>query len=301
MPDSGSFPAAAISEGLQARRGVSAFLLDAPPDQTASDCLPDQRHVAILARALEAEVIPRLVISRQAGPAPSRRHDPALPGPTAEEVETIAAHAARGDQAAAAAMVAALQARDVPLERIYLDLFAPAARHLGALWEADLCDFASVTIGLCCLQQLLLDNSGSLGPVRGRGHEDRRVLLAPVPGEQHSFGLVMVGDFFRRQGWDVCSATGAGAGELATMVRTQWFGMVGLSLAGEDRLEALAGLIREIRRVSRNPRIGIMVGGRVFTDRPELAALVGADATASDSLQAVLKAETLLGLLGREA
>lgn len=301
MSDSGPFPAAAIGEGLQADRGMSAFLLDMPADRLARHADTDQRRVAVLARALESEVIPRLVLSRHGGTAPQQRNDPALPGLTQEDVETLAAHAARGDQAAASALVGALRARDVPLDRIYLELFAPAARHLGALWEADRCDFASVTIGLCCLQQLVLDNSRSFGPQHGRRHEDRRVLLAPVPGEQHSFGLVMVGEFFRRQGWDVCSATGAGAGELTAMVRKHCFSMVGLSLAGECRLEALAGLIREIRRVSRNPQIGILVGGRAFTEQPELAALVGADATASDGLQAVLKAETLLSLLVRES
>ena len=300
MSDSGPFPAAAIGEGLQAGRGVSAFLLDTPSDRSARYPASDQRRVAVLARALESEVIPRLVLSRHAGAAQPGRHDPTLPGPTREDVEAIAAHAARGDQAAATALVGTLRARDVPLDRIYLELFAPAARHLGALWEADLCDFASVTIGLCCLQQLLLDNSRSFAPQPGRRHEERRVLLAPVPGEQHSFGLVMVGEFFRRQGGDVCSATGASAGELAAMVRKQEFSMVGLSLAGECRLEALASLIREIRRASRNPQIGIMVGGRAFTEQPELAALVGADATASDGLQAVLKAETLLSLLVQE-
>ena len=300
MSDSGPFPAASIGEGVQAGRGMSAFLLDMPADRTARHAASDQRRVAVLARALESEVIPRLVLSRHAGATQPGRNDPTVPGPTREDVEAIAAHAARGDQAAATALVSALRARDVPLDRIYLELFAPAARHLGALWEADRCDFASVTIGLCCLQQLVLDNSRAFGPAHGRRHEDRRVLLAPVPGEQHSFGLVMVGEFFRRQGWDVCSATGASAGELAAMVRKQWFSMVGLSLAGECRLEALAGVIREIRRASRNPQIGIMVGGRAFTEQPELAALVGADATASDGLQAVLKAETLLSLLVQE-
>lgn len=300
MSDRGPFPAAAIGEGLRAGRGLSAFLLDVPADRAGRHPASDHRRVAVLARALESEVIPRLVLSRHAGASQPQRSDPTLPGPTAGDVETLAAHAARGDQAAASELVGTLRAHDVPLERIYLELFAPAARHLGALWEADRCDFASVTIGLCCLQQLLLDNSRSFGRSHGRHHEERRVLLAPVPGEQHSFGLVMVGEFFRRQGWDVCSATGASAGELAATVRQQWFSMVGLSLAGECRLEALASLIREIRRASRNKQIGIMVGGRAFTEQPELAALVGADATASDGLQAVLKAETLLSLLVQE-
>lgn len=81
------------------------------------------------------------------------------------------------------------------------------------------------------------------------------------------------------------------------MLRTQPFAMIGLSLASDSRLERLAGVIQDIRRASRNPALGILVGGHAFTQQPELAVLVGADATASDGQQAVLKAEALLGLL----
>ena len=76
--------------------------------------------------------------------------------------------------------------------------------------------------------------------------------------------------------------------------------MVGFSLACDSRLDALAAMIHEIRRASRNPALGVLVGGRVFAEQPELAVLVGADATATDGQQAVLKAEALLGLLARE-
>jgi methanogenic corrinoid protein MtbC1 len=111
----------------------------------------------------------------------------------------------------------------------------------------------------------------------------------------------MVGEFFRRQGWTVTSGTGASASELVATVRAQWFSILGVSLADDTRLDALAGLIREIRKASRNQQIGILVGGRIFVDQPELAVLVGADATASDGQQAVLKAEALLALLVQEA
>jgi methanogenic corrinoid protein MtbC1 len=40
-----------------------------------------------------------------------------------------------------------------------------------------------------------------------------------------------------------------------------------------------------------------MVGGKVFLEHPELAALVGADATAYDARQACAQAESLLALL----
>jgi hypothetical protein len=80
------------------------------------------------------------------------------------------------------------------------------------------------------------------------------------------------------------------------MVRWQSFGIVGLSLANEDRTGDLAALIHDIRRSSRNRRLGVMVGGQCFTDRPDLSALVGADATASAAQQTVLTAETLLSM-----
>jgi methanogenic corrinoid protein MtbC1 len=270
---------------LQAPRGVRRPAHEGPP-------------VALLARALETEVIPRLLLSRQEASEPAHILEASQLGPTAEDVESVTRLAMQGDLAGATAFLRGLCARGVPLERIYLQLLAPVARHLGELWSADRCDFATVTIGLCCLQQLVLENSQSFGPRPGRhGSVERRILLAPVPGEQHSFGLLMVGEFFRRQGWDVSSGTGASVRELVAMLRKQWFGMVGFSLACDSRLDILSALIRDIRRTSRNPRIGILVGGKAFIDCPELAALVGADATATDGQQAVLKAETLLALL----
>lgn len=301
MTEAGSFPIIALSDPAPAGHAAAAFRGDAGGDRLPGQQSTDHRRVALLARALESEVIPRLVLSRRAAGMPSGRDDADRPGPTCQDVETLAGHAIKGDFAAAAAFVGSLRARDVPTPRIYLELFAPTARHLGKLWEADLCDFASVTIGLCCLQQLLLDSSQS-GRLRTGGRPtDRRVLLAPVPGEQHSFGLAMVGEFFRRQGWTVTSGTGASASELVATVRAQWFSILGVSLADDARLDALAGLIREIRKASRNQQIGILVGGRIFVDQPELAVLVGADATASDGQQAVLKAEALLALLVQEA
>jgi hypothetical protein len=80
-----------------------------------------------------------------------------------------------------------------------------------------------------------------------------------------------------------------------------WFGVAGFSLSCDDHLSALAVLIRDIRRASRNPGIGILVGGPLFLDNPSLVTLVGADATASDGRQATLQAETMLALLGRTA
>lgn len=258
----------------------------------------EPRRIARLAKTLGAEVIPRLVLSRLEK-APRRRNQ-AVAHPTADDVMHVCGLARRGDSIGCAAFLAELRGRGVPLDIAYLELLAPAARHLGELWAEDACDFSSVAVGLCCLQQVVLQNSHLFHGVPTRGAPERRVLLAPTPGEQHSFGLLIVAEFLRRDGWEVSSGTGAGARELIATVRKQWFGLVGLSISCEERLGGLASLIRDMRRSSRNPRLGVLVGGPVFAERPELAVLVGADATASDGRQAVLKAEALMGLLAQE-
>lgn len=301
MTDSASTSLASFADGASATRDLPFDIDELPSLSTpVRGHGSEHRRVALLARALESEVIPRLVLARQNAAAPGYRDDHAV-APTAEDVRALAEPVLRGDMPAAMAALAALRARNLPLERIYLEVLAPVARLLGTMWEEDRCDFTAVTVGLCCLQQLLLENSGSFGPRPGRRDGQRRILLAPVPGEQHSFGLVMVGEFFRRQGWDVCSGTGAAAREIVATTRKQWFSMVGFSVSCESRLQALASLIHEIRRASRNPQIGVLVGGGIFMEQPELATLVGADATATDGQQAVLKAETLLALLAPEA
>lgn len=296
MTDSAMHTVAELSGGLSVRDEALFALDDLPTHAAPLGRAAEHRRVALLARALESEVIPRLVLARQSSGQPAYRLAETA-RPTPDDIEALSRHVLQGDLASAMTQVAALRARDMPLEHIYLEVLAPVARHLGDMWDADRCDFTAVTVGLCCLQQLVLENSHAFGPRPGRRNSERRILLAPVPGEQHSFGLLMVGEFFRRQGWDVCSATGAAAREIVATTRKQWFSMVGFTMASDDRLEAMAALIRDIRRASRNPSIGVLVGGQAFAERPELTALVGADATATDGQQAVLKAETLLALL----
>ncbi|GLS64576.1 hypothetical protein GCM10007888_29570 [Methylobacterium oxalidis] len=76
----------------------------------------------------------------------------------------------------------------------------------------------------------------------------------------------------------------------------QWFGVAGLTLSCETQVDWLAAIIRGVRRASCNRAIGIMVGGPVFSAKPELIAQVGADASAADAPTAVLLAQRLLDL-----
>ena len=90
--------------------------------------------------------------------------------------------------------------RAISVESIFLDLLAPAARQLGTQWEADVTDFANVTLGVSRLQRIMRrlgDTFLQRDQPRQRGES---ALLTIIPGEQHSFGLSMVAEFFRRAG-----------------------------------------------------------------------------------------------------
>jgi methanogenic corrinoid protein MtbC1 len=254
------------------------------------------RRAERLARVIEVEVVPRLVLAgRAAGPDSAPDSIAAAPGP--EDVVALVGLVIGSDAAAPLAYVEELRLRGVALERLYLDLFAVAAQRLGQLWTDDLCSFADVTVGLARLQGLVREYSPAFMPCV-EAHDPRRsALLIPIPGEQHTFGLVMVAEFFLRAGWNVRSEPMMTDGDVRSAVRNHWFAVAGISVGNNDRLDAVAALIRLVRRESCNHGIGVMVGGRVFAEKPELAGLVGADATATDGRQAALQAETLLALL----
>ena len=258
-----------------------------------------EQRLSQLTRTIEVEVIPRLVLARRAaaecGPAPAIVVSPPLVLDVGEFTGIILAR----DAAAACSYAEDMRARGSSVEDLYLDLLAPTARRLGDLWTADSVDFVEVTIGLGRLQQVLREFSPAFhGEVVARSH-GRRILMVPAAGEQHTFGLVMVSEFFRRAGWSVWRGLGETNDELVDLVRHEWFAVVGFSVGCETRLDVLAAAIRAVRRASRNRAIGVMVGGPIFVEHPELVAMVGADTTAADARQAALQAENLLTLLTR--
>jgi methanogenic corrinoid protein MtbC1 len=252
----------------------------------------DTRHEADrrrdeLAKTIEGEIIPRLMLAHRLAPADGLEFgDVALDGGISS-IADFARIAMSGDTATAARHIEGLARMGVRLDAIFLELLAPTARHLGRMWEEDLCDFTDVTVGLGCLQNLLRQFSPAFQNESETPATQLRTLLVPTPGEQHTFGIFMVEEFFRREGWHVVSDPALSEASLTRLVRNEWFDLVGFSLSCEDLLDRLASVIRSIRRASRNREVRILVGGAVFFERPDLVQAAGADGTAADGPQAV--------------
>jgi methanogenic corrinoid protein MtbC1 len=254
-----------------------------------------EERLTRLVKTLEAEVIPRLVEAHRAMPVidavPAAC---ACPPPTAAEVEAFVQLVLRREDLPISACIGALRDKGMSVEVLYLDLLAPAANHLGYLWVEDLCDFTDVTIALGRLQHLLQELSPAFGNEVEFPANARRALLVPAPGEQHTFGLSMVAEFFMHAGWEVAGSQGAYRDEAVDMVRREWFDVIGFSVGSDARLEWLTSCIASVRQMSRNKNIGVLVGGPVFALNPDYVALVGADATTSDGKQAPIAAEGLI-------
>ena len=187
-----------------------------------------------------------------------------------------------------------IRSRGVLVESLYIDLFAPAARQLGEMWDNDLCDFSTVTVALGRLQRLLRELSPAFGAEVDHPTHGRRALFVQPRDEQHSFGLSIVAEFFRRSGWDVLGGVGGAVADPARKVREEWVDVIGFSIGTDYSIAWLTDCIRTARETARNPNLKVLVGGPPFIARPELVALVGADATAKDAREAPRLAELLL-------
>jgi len=81
--------------------------------------------------------------------------------------------------------------------------------------------------------------------------------------------------------------------DIVDAARAEWFAVISPTAGSDRQIDALTSTIAELRRQSKNQKIGVMVGGPVFTANPELASKVGVDVTAPNAPAAVLIAQKL--------
>ncbi len=272
-----------------------------PPAPPAMANSADADHAGPLSRtglatAVETRVVPWMVLAHRTPNHAGCCCDTAS-CVSAADIAALADEARRNDLAAALARVECHWRAGLPLDRLYLELVGPAAVQLGQMWHEDTASMAEVTVGLACLQRLI----HTLGPAF---HQDdlrpdpkRRILLAPMPGEQHSFALIIIAEFLRRAGWDVDCGRVLSLSALCALLKREWFALVGLSVSCTGRIDAVGGAIHALRAASRNRSLGVLVGGPLFAANPDLVVQVGADAMAIDARHAVAQAESLLSML----
>ena len=255
---------------------------------------------------LENLVIPKLIADRDKrdewlDPAAlSKEHDvPHRRAITPADVEEFTQLSLSSDAHILLDFVDHLLVAGSSVETLYVELLAPAARRLGEFWEEDSADFVDVTMGLWRIQEILRELTLRIPPQPRPGHGQRSALFSPMPGEQHSFGTLMIAECFQRAGWETDALIEPTQSELIGKCAKMHYDLIGLTVSCDCSTASLVNLVKTIRVVSCNPKARIVVGGRVINEQPDLVAQCGADATAVDATSAVVLADRLVPIKAR--
>ena len=248
-------------------------------------------EIAPIQRLISVPTRLRLVAQPQASEHPGRARGVAELG-TAQWTEL--AQAAGRSQEETLTLLRAWHSQGRSWPDIYLCGISPTAKLMGTWWSADRMDFASMSIAMTHLQGAMYALSPEVmagaRPARG---VPRRLLLVQT-ASQHTLGSLMVAEFFRLAGWRVQVAQAPGAQELATLLQSDWFDLLGVGISTEQQLPDIQAVLPRVRQASANPGIKIMLGGPLVQQRPDLVRALGADFSADAADEAVQWAERWL-------
>lgn len=181
------------------------------------------------------------------------------------------------------------------------DLLEPAAQTLGKLWEDDEADFNQVTRSVGHLQALLRRMPSAPNPAltervlpSSTDGSNPRIMLLPAPGEQHTLGVSMLGRAFHDAGWLIDGGPGLSAAETRKRLARTNYDVLGFSISCASWIEPTAVQIEELRSVSRNPDLQVLIGGPLLSLEPNLVTLIGADDSAANLHEALEVAAAML-------
>ena len=191
-----------------------------------------------------------------------------------------------GDRRLALVVVEDARAAGLDLPALYLDVFQPALREIGRLWQENEITVAEEHLATAITQIAM-----------GRLYTDfcmttrrngRTLIGACAEKEKHEVGLRMICDILELEGWD---ATYLGATvpqeSLVAMVLRDRPDVLALSASIAPHLPQMRSLIEDVRTACGEASPYIIVGGRPFLDDATLAHRMGANAMARDTADAV--------------
>ncbi len=187
---------------------------------------------------------------------------------TRKTVERLCAALVDDDEQAAARMVVGLNQSDLSPEAVYIDYLAAAARRLNEWWEHDKASFWQITVAGCRLLAIMRSMSHLFEP--DVICDEKSAIFAGVPGEQHTVGLRMATDIFRKDGWHVVLLVGLQHDDLVDRIGNTSARVIGLSISSHQSIEALSKLIVSLHICRPNAPI-FLNGNCVKSMQPKLA------------------------------
>ena len=178
----------------------------------------------------------------------------------------------------------------LPVSEVYLDVFQPALREVGRLWQTNRITVAQEHFITAATQTVMAQLSPFIFTGEKRG---RTMVAASVGGDLHEVGLRMVADFFEMAGWD-SHYLGANvpSRDLVTSLGARQASVLGVSVTIAAHLETAAELIA-MARAGCGTGLIILVGGYPFNIDPNLWRRIGADGMAESAAGAVAAVATI--------
>ena len=205
--------------------------------------------------------------------------------PTDEWYRWYLAALRAGDRRRALAIVDDARAAGLDLATLYLEVFQPALREIGRLWQENELTVAEEHLATAVTQiamgRLYADFCATATP------GERTLLAACTETERHELGLRMLCDLLEMDGWDArYLGASVPTDSLVSMVVEHRPDVLALSATTAPRLPELRSTIRAVRDACGGAAPFVLVGGRPFLEDESLGRRLGADATASDAAHA---------------
>lgn len=229
-------------------------------------------------------VLPAMPVTAPSGLDPRHRLEPLV----REYVRALLG----GYRQAAGRLVFDAAARGASVRELYLQVFQPALREVGRLWQLHKISVAQEHFCSAATQVVMSQLLPRSLPSPRRGHA---VVVVCVAGDLHEVGARMVADFFAMAGWDAyfCGANTPHE-DVVESVAGRAAEVLAVSASMGCHLHEVQELLGRMRADPRCATLPVIVGGHPFAIEPDLWRTVGADGTAADAEAAVPLAERWL-------
>jgi methanogenic corrinoid protein MtbC1 len=200
-------------------------------------------------------------------------------------------------------LLTALEGRRNDAQRLLLDAFEGGVSvpdlhqhvltrvqaEMGRMWQVGDVDVAEEHLGSRIVEEALILLRARMPRVEENGHS---VLVASVRGTLHDIGGRMVADHFEMAGWrSFFLGADTPTDDLTAAIKHFDVDLVALSAGLGLNVRATAELVASIH--ASHAGVPVLVGGRPFSQLPDLWQSIGADGSATDAAGAVLEGERL--------
>lgn len=248
-----------------------------------------------LNKTIESEIIPRLLMGHKLESANRLADDQSSKIEVKQtEIVDFCQTLLDGPIADCFTFIDRMQKSGHSLVSLYMNLIPASTRRLQLLWETDENSFTEVTLALGRAQNLIHQLSPAFMSQGMLSEFQGNALLINAPGSQHTLGILIMGEFFKLNGWNTTVEIETTSANLKDRIHTQAYDLLAISISCEDQWGTMETLLNEVKKASKNKGILTMAGGPLFDFKPELIQECSADVCELTAEEAIKKVSDLI-------